>query len=237
MNTYVKVRLPIVSPMLNLTTIDPKTDVFEFDSSVLWTLIDAKLKSSSIPSSLMFKIEQIDNQRYLGVANWPLNDIEVKVLLKPGNASRILNIDESHASQSSHQFRIGPVSSRELCEWMSYGFAPATTFVDLKITGKSEVLIISHQVNIGTYIVKKRNTTIFDRDGALENSQHPHSLVCAAATAATQGYQIVSFDAKQINALLELFPDCLCVLQCNVGEPLQLTLNETTMIIVPHDAI
>lgn len=235
MNTYVKVKLP----MLNPTTTDQPSDIFEFDSSILWTLIEAKLKCFQVSSSLMFKIEQIKDQRYLGVANWPENDTEVKVLLKPGNASRILNIDESPALRSSHQFLIGPVSSRELCEWVSYGFEPATTFVDLIISGKSEVTIISHQNNIGTYIVKKRKTDIFDNNPSLsERSLQHFDSTPMSITAVTQCCRLVSFDAKQIKILLELFPECLCVLKCNVGEPLQLTLDaDITMIVVPHEEI
>ena len=244
MNTYVTVKLPMVPFYESLSSLESTTDgVFEFDYSTLWTLVQEKLPCSQSSSLLIFKIEKIDNRKYLGVANWPANNTEVKVLLRPGNASRILNI--LPLAQEISQYQIGPVLVKDLSEWLSYGFASATTFVDLKITGKNQVTIISHQIDVGTFIVKNRETNILQSGSTLcqqdslanpfvqathQSSQHFDAFVC------TQGCRLVSFDAKQIQQFLGLFPEAECKLQCSIGEPLRLVIADMTMIVVPYDA-
>ena len=243
MNTYVTVKLPMVPFHESLSSLESTTDsVFEFNYSTLWTLVEEKLQCSQSPSLLMFKIEKIGSLQYLCVANWPANTTEVKVLLRPGNASRILNI--LPPTQEMNQYLIGPVLVGDLCEWLSYGFAPATTFVDLKITGKNQVTIISHQIDVGTFIVKNRETNIHRGGSPLckqdslaipyvstahQSSQHFDALAC------TQGCQLVSFNAKLIQTFLRLFPEAHCEFQCSAGEPLRLVIGDMTMIVVPYD--
>jgi hypothetical protein len=219
MDMYITFLLPI------LPNSNQADGIFEFNCSTLLDLIEQKLQSSS--NLVVFKIENIQNRLFLCVANWPSNTIEIKVLLRPGNAMKILDIDAK--SKDSEQY-IGPVSCRDIMEWMSYGFLPSSTFVELKITGKHEITTVAHQDDIGFFIVKKRKTFISNKDtDIIYQSSHFQSLLCK------NGFHLVSFDAKKIKSFLELFPNDNCLLSCASEEPLHLCIDRLKMIVIPHN--
>ena len=220
MNMYTTCQLPILP---NVTK-KCKDRIFQFHCSVLLSLMEQKLQCSSV-ASVMFKVEEIGNRLFLCVANWPNNDTEVKVQLRPGDVSKILNIT---IESTTFQQCIGPSLCSDVLEWISCGFLAETTYVEFKISATDEVTIISHQTEINTLIVKKRKTMVFDNSP--KTIQENDSFLCV-----TRGSPVISFNAKNIKSFLELFRDSVCMMQCSVGEPLHLSIENMKMIVVPYE--